>query len=172
MVSARRQIGHAGMLCLRGAENRAGLGFAVVSGDFLHIQDGQRFACAVGERHAWLAAQARGDVRRNSQRDGQAPGQAVRQAHGAHHGCVVGARHETLERAEAADGEHLQVGELERVQAHGRQAASFTCELGRGLAHRQAIDESSSVRLVHLAFQMRRERPGFDLAGPQDVEEP
>ena len=49
------------------------------------------------------------------QRDRDRPGQAVRQVHRLQHGHVVRLAHEPPQRGQGPDREHLQVGELARV---------------------------------------------------------
>ena len=125
-VVLRVDGGDAGVLVLGRAVDLVGLVRLVVVEVLLDGHDRERRAIAVGQRD--LALEAVGLLLRDAERDRDRPRQAAGQVHGVDDALVLRLRHEAVERAEAAVGEQLEVGQLARVEAARRQALRLLLE--------------------------------------------
>jgi len=122
------------VLFLGGAEAELGLAALVVVVDLLDVDHAHCAAALVGQRDAVACGRA-GDCETDRQR----PGQAAREVHLLEHPLVVLLGHEPFERRERARGEHVQVGQLPRAEAHAVEA-------GDVLRLARAVDEPPAVR--------------------------
>jgi hypothetical protein len=70
--------------------------------------------------------------------------------HVVYHGAVVGLRHEAVERAVAADGEQLDIGERASVEADRRERGRTLAERIGLSTRRVKIDERAAVGFIGL----------------------
>ena len=88
------------------------------------------------------------------QRDRDRPEQAARHAVAVAHAFPVGARHEALERREAADAEHDEIALLARAHAHRAQRPGARAFGGERLAgEHQRLERFASVRRYQSGHQ-------------------
>jgi hypothetical protein len=123
-------------MCLVG-RTEAPLGFLllVVLEHLFHVEDCERPTGLVRERDPVALRRA---LDRKAHREG--PRQPAGQVHVLDHALVVVPAHEAREGGEGARGEHVQVGELARGEAHRLEPLGAAGPLAR------ALDELATVR--------------------------
>ena len=99
----------AGVGVLLRAVSEARLFLLVVLEGLLHVHDRQEVARLICQRYLLAFVRLR-VLLRGRQRHGQRPRHAAGEVHVLQHGLVVGAAHEARQRAERANGDHLEVG--------------------------------------------------------------
>ena len=109
------QIVDARVRIARGLEYRFGLRFLVRLPDFFNVQNGEHHALSIAQRNrAASRLQRLGEVFGYVQRDRHRPQHTICQAHVVAHAFVIGARHESAQRREAAAHQQLQIANLPR----------------------------------------------------------
>jgi hypothetical protein len=131
------------MRAVRGAEHRAALARLVDRVGLAHLHGGERRAAfRVGQRD-FVAGFDRSIVggKRDRDRPENSGGGAIAFAHA----FPVGARHEAVERCEAADAEHDEIALLARADAHRAQGPRARQPGGERLAGQRERPEPAST---------------------------